>query len=88
MLGDVVHVIIGEAQHLDNGPEEQDVAVVFQPHLLIHIVLHWEDVGSVHTQQSAQQLGLCEEEEDSHLVLKNRHRSASRCWSSSHLTFS
>lgn len=79
-LEEVVHEIIGRAQHLGDGAEEQDVAVGVRLQLTA-AVLHWDDAGNSH----AQLLYLREEEEGSCWFLKNRHRSASMCWNSSNL---
>lgn len=56
-LREVLQVIIGEAQHLDNGAEEQDVAVQVDLHL-VAVVLHWDDAGNGHANQVAQTLYL------------------------------
>ena len=57
LVADVVKVVVGEAQHLVDSAEEQDVTVLLHLQLLA-VVLHRKHTGQRHTQTLAHLLGL------------------------------
>lgn len=56
-VGDVVEVVVGEAKHLEDGAEQQDVHVEVQLQLLA-VVLHGNHAGQRHPEPSRDLLGL------------------------------
>lgn len=57
LVTELIKVVIGEAKHLDDGTEQQDVRIRVQLQFLT-VVFHWNDTGEWHTKPSADLLHL------------------------------